>query len=297
MTCHRFVDSRNAKKRCPRFRASSGPRRALGWIPASNKAFKIEGDAVIYLNKRYRFWKHREIEGRLISGSFVADARGRWYVCLSCEELESPEMTAASGTIGIDLGLRTIATTSQGEKLPNLRHREQYARQLGIAQRARKKNRARAIHAKIANARKDQLHKWSAEIAKKNRFIAVGDVSSLKLAKRANPGSIRRKRMGKSVLDAGWGMLRTMLRYKASRHGAMYVDVDERWSTQTCSSCGCISDSSPKGRAGLRIRHWTCSECGVSHDRDINAARNILQAGLYQVGPTYRPLAEGTRTL
>ena len=90
---------------------------------------------------------------------------------------------------------------------------------------------------------------------------------------------LAKTRMAKSALDAGWGMLRTMLDYKS--HGAriVYEVVDESYSTQACSSCGAISASSPRGGAGLGIREWDCPVCGAVHDRDVNAARNILAAG------------------
>ena len=85
--------------------------------------------------------------------------------------------------------------------------------------------------------------------------------------------------MAKSVLDAGWGMLKTMLEYKCAHAGVVFEVVNESYTTQTCSCCGGIPASSPKGRAGLRIREWTCSVCGTAHDRDVNAAKNILAAG------------------
>ena len=85
--------------------------------------------------------------------------------------------------------------------------------------------------------------------------------------------------MAKSVLDAGWGSLKTMLEYKCAHAGVVFEVVNEAYTTQACSGCGCISDSSPKGRAGLGIREWTCNECGDTHDRDVNAAMNILAVG------------------
>ena len=104
-----------------------------------------------------------------------------------------------------------------------------------------------------------------------NKLIVVGNVNSPKLAK---------TRFAKSVLDAGWGMFRNMLRYKASRHGAEYRVVNEAFTTQTCSHCGdCSTAGRPKGIAGLEIRDWKCSNCGTHHDRDRNAAQNILNLG------------------
>jgi IS605 OrfB family transposase len=128
----------------------------------------------------------------------------------------------------------------------------------------------RNIHAKVKNKRKDALHKFTTELVKNNAFIAVGDVSSEWAAKTT---------VAKSALDAGWGIFRSMIKYKSHLAGVDYMDVPERYTTQTCSSCGVISDTSPKGRTGLGIREWTCSSCGTTHDRDVNAARNILAAG------------------
>ena len=97
-------------------------------------------------------------------------------------------------------------------------------------------------------------------------------------------------KMAKSTLDAGWSTLKTMLEYKSHQAGIVFEVVNESYTTQTCSCCGSIPASSPKGRAGLRIREWTCSDCGAEHDRDVNAAKNILAAG-------HRRLAEGIPVL
>ncbi len=128
----------------------------------------------------------------------------------------------------------------------------------------------RAIHAKIRNRRKDAIHKFTTHLAERYGVIFVGDVSSAKLVK---------TKMAKSVLDAGWHQLKTQLKYKAIARSGVFEEVNEAYSTQVCSCCGAKPDSSPKGRAGLGIRHWICSECGAEHDRDINAALNILAAG------------------
>ncbi|WP_419636289.1 RNA-guided endonuclease InsQ/TnpB family protein [Thiolapillus sp.] len=141
---------------------------------------------------------------------------------------------------------------------------------LGKAQRANKPHRVQAIHAKIRNRRKDAIHKFTTHLAERYGVIFVGDVSSAKLVK---------TKMAKSVLDAGWHQLKTQLKYKAIARSGVFEEVNEAYSTQVCSCCGAKPDSSPKGRAGLGIRHWICSECGAEHDRDINAALNILAAG------------------
>lgn len=267
--CRQFAKSRDQFRFCPRFRASFGARRALGWVPFIPRAVGIDGDVATYLKRRYRFWKSRDIEGQFKAGSFVQDARGRWYVTFQCEVADN--LTPGNGKVGIDLGLKELATTSEGGSIPALRHYRKYEAALATAQRARNKKRVKAIHAKIANVRRHHLHEQSTRIVRENQLIAVGNVSSSKLAK---------TRMAKSVLDAGWSSFRHMLRYKSARRQAVYVDVDERWSSQVCSDCGSMPDSRPRGIAGLGIREWECSDCGAAHDRDVNAARNILMTAL-----------------
>jgi IS605 OrfB family transposase len=168
----------------------------------------------------------------------------------------------------MDLGLKDFAATSSGEKVKaECFYRDQEAA-LAIAQRARKKARARAIHAKIAHRRKDFLHKLSTRLVAENGAIFVGNVNSAGLA---------RTRMAKSVLDAGWSTFRTMLQYKCDDAGVWFDEVDEAYSTQTCSACD--ARSGPRGLEGLGIREWSCS-CGAVHDRDVNAAKIILARGL-----------------
>ncbi|MBT2774429.1 transposase [Halomonas sp. ISL-60] len=173
--------------------------------------------------------------------------------------------SAGQGAVGIDLGLKEVATCSDGEKLENGRFYRDLEAKLATAQRARNKHRVKAIHAKIKNRRKDALHKFTRRLVDQHDEIYVGDVSPLKLAK---------TRMAKSVLDAGWGQLKTMLEYKCEHAGIVFEEVREAYTSRTCSSCGSLSG--PQGVNGLRVRDWKCVECGALHDRDVNAAQNIL---------------------
>ncbi|EIM96351.1 IS605 family transposase OrfB, partial [Paraburkholderia hospita] len=159
------------------------------------------------------------------------------------------------------------------------RHYRKLQTELAKAQRASKKARVRALHAKIKNSRKDQLHKLSTALVKEYGAIFIGNVNASALAK---------TRMAKSVLDAGWGRFRTMLQYKSDHAGVWFDEVDEAYSTQTCSCCN--RRTGPRGREGLGIREWACPGCGAYHHRDINAATNILAAGR-------RRLAEGIPVL
>jgi putative transposase len=180
-------------------------------------------------------------------------------------------------SLGIDLGLRTFAAFTD-EALPPI-EAERFYRDLepalARAQRAGHRNRTRAIHAKIANRRKDFLHKLSTRLVKANGAIFVGNVNASALAK---------TRLAKSVLDAGWSTFRTMLLYKCDGAGVWFDEVDEAFSTQTCSRCN--SRAGPKGRKDLGIRGWQCTVCEAVHDRNVNAAHIILAAG-------HRRLAEG----
>jgi putative transposase len=260
--CKQFTISRDRNKSAPRFRSSFGLKRVLGWIPFTSQCRQTVGNSVTYLGKSYRFWEGgRPLPENAKGGAFVEDAAGKWYVCF---HVEVEARQGGNAEIGIDLGLKSLATMSDGRKIEAPQIYRRYEQRLAVAQRAGNKARARRIHAKIRNCRQDFLHKATTKLASEYALIAVGNVNSKQLAK---------TRMAKSVLDAGWSAFRSMLKYKS----AGYVETDERFTTQTCSECGSLSSSRPKGIAGLGIRSWECSECGASHDRDVNAARNILR--------------------
>ncbi|GAB3372603.1 RNA-guided endonuclease InsQ/TnpB family protein [Azotobacter armeniacus] len=251
------------------WRRSGGVRRSLGWIPFKAGATQWKYGQIYHNGHRFKVWdSHGLGRYRFRSGSFSEDARGRWYFNVVVEVELQPSL--GQGAVGIDLGLKDVATCSDGIRLENGRFYRDLEAKLAIAQRAGKKARVRAIHARIANRRRDALHKFSRQLVNQYGEILVGDVSSTKLVK---------TRMAKSVLDAGWGQLKTMLDYKCAHAGIVFKVVDERYTSQACSNCGALPDSRPKGIAGLGIREWTCSACGVTHDRDVNAARNILTAG------------------
>lgn len=239
-------------------------KKKLGWVPFKVRAIKIENDTIIFQKTKYKIWKSREIEGKIKTGSFSQNSKGQWFVNLQCE-VESPEKTQSNLKVGIDLGLKTTATLSDGNKIENPQILKKYADKLAMAQRARKKKLATQLQNKIKNVRKDFLHKESTKLVKKYKTIFVGDVSSSKLAK---------TRFAKSVNDAGWGMFKSMLEYKAIRLGVDFKVVKEKYSSVTCSVC--FERSGPSGLSALGVREWFCKSCGVVHDRDVNAATNIL---------------------
>ena len=251
------------------WRTSYGARKSLGWIPFRHDCIAYKNGQLRYAGQCFGLWDSFGLsEYTFGSGSFSQDARGRWYANI-CVEV-SPLHSRGVASVGIDLGLKDFATMSDGTKIEAKRIYRGAETKLAIAQRAKKKSRVQALHAQIANRRKDFLHKLSTNLVSQNGAIFVGNVNASGLAK---------TKMAKSVLDAGWTAFRTMLSYKSIATGVLFEEVDEANSTQTCSTCGALPESRPKGIAGLGIREWTCSECGAHHDRDVNAARNILAAG------------------
>jgi putative transposase len=255
---------------------------SLGWIPFKGGHAKYKAGQIEFACKKFSL---RDSYGlgkyELRAGSFSQDARGRWYFNVAVEVDAKP--SAGTAAVGIDLGLKTAITTSDGQTFEGRLYRVS-EKTLAVAQRAGKKRRVQAIHAKIRNQRKDALHKFSTALVQKNAAIFVGNVASAKLVK---------TKMAKSTLDAGWSMFKTMLEYKSHQAGIVFEVVNESYSTQTCSQCASIEG--PKGLSGFGIRQWTCSGCGAVHDRDVNAARNIAARGLARLAEGTSPEDSGIR--
>jgi putative transposase len=224
------------------------------------------------------------------------DAAGRWFVSLRCECPVEPH-PASSSMVGIDAGITSLVTLSTGEKIANPRHGRQDGAQLGNAQRrmARKQmgsaNRDKArrkvarIHARIADRRRDFLHKLTTRLVRENQAVVIEDLSVRNM--------VRNHSLARAISDAAWSDLRGMLEYKCDWYGRDLIVID-RWypSSKTCSACGHVVASMP-----LNVREWDCNACGTRHDRDINAARNILAAGLAVAacGAGVRPQRESSR--
>jgi putative transposase len=265
MVCQEYVKSRiQHRKATLRWRG----KKSLGWIPVRDGAIRFDGVGFVCQGRRFEGWVTRDLTpGQTFGcGSIAQDAAGRWYINLAV----SVEATASAGTgpVGIDLGLKELAAMSTGEKIEAPRWFRNQQERIATAQRANKKRQVRSLRAKVAAQRADHLHKLSTRLVQEHGAIFVGNVNAAALGK---------TKMAKSIYDAGWSTLRHHLAYKAVRHGVLFDVIDEKWTTQTCNACGVIAG--PKGRAGLNERVWRC-QCGTAHDRDVNAAKNILAAGL-----------------
>lgn len=272
--CEQYAKSRKQHKR-PWLRYRG--RKSLGWVPFKGRNLKSVGDAFEFHGRTFRVFNSRLIPGgsTVLDGSnFSRDTRGRWFLNVTIETPGEVARVADGPAVGIDLGLKCFAALSTGEKIENPRHLLKHTERLAVAQRAKKKRQATKVYDKIVNARRDFQHKLSTRLVKEFSHIAVGNVNAAALAKTS---------MAKSVLDAGWSSFRQMLAYKAIRHGATYLEVDEKLTTQTCSRCESVGG--PKGYAGLNEREWICPECDAWHDRDVNSALNILKRGRGRATP------------
>lgn len=221
----------------------------------------------------------RALPGEPSTLTISKDAAGRYFVSCLCE-FESKSLPVTPKMTGIDLGLKDLFVTDQGERVGNPRHTAKYATQLALAQRRLSKkqlgsaNRAKArqkvakCHAKITDCRQDNLHKLSRRLINENQVICV---ESLKVK-----NMIRNRALSKAIADAGWGEFVRQLAYKADWGGRTLVAIDQWFpSSKRCSGCKHTLSSLP-----LSVRTWVCPACGAHHDRDINAAINIKAAGL-----------------
>lgn len=263
----------------PTFKRKDGPQSA----EYTTSAFKWDGKALKLAKMTaplaIRFSRTIPRAAKVTAVTVSKDAAGRYFVSMLCDDAVEPKAEAA-GKVGIDLGLTHFAILSTGEKVaaPNTfrKHEAKLAKlqrrlakkQKGSARRAKAKRKVARLHAKVADARRDFLHKLSTRLINENQVIAI---ESLAVA-----NMLKNRCLAKSISDASWSEFARQLEYKAQWYGRTLIGID-RWypSSKRCSDCGHTVSKLP-----LNVREWVCPECGMTHDRDINAARNVLAAGL-----------------
>ncbi len=265
LTCEEYaIRQKQFKKNKLNWRKDN---KSLGWIPFKSHGVQYISKGLIRYNKKYfKFWESQPI-GKIKCGSFNQDVKGNWYINLVCE-VEEKELHKTGKEVGVDLGLKNTATYSDGTSFKGIKAYKNLESKLGKVQRAKKKKQINNIYLKIANQRKDSIHKETTRLVREFDTIVVGDVSSKKLVK---------TKMAKSTFDNSWGAYKTYLEYKTIRFGKVMKVVNESWTSKTCYVCNNIADFG--GLSGLSIREWVCSKCLTVHDRDVNAAKNILRIG------------------
>ncbi|MFD0358605.1 RNA-guided endonuclease InsQ/TnpB family protein [Streptomyces sp. NPDC127110] len=277
-----FANFFGKRAKYPRFKSRKKSRRSAEY---TTSAFKYRDGKLTLAKMRDPLaivWSRPLPEGAQPSTVTVSqDGAGRWFVSMLCDDPTVKALPPVSAAVGIDVGLTHLATLSTGEKIANPRHERRDRARLALAQRRLAKkakgdgaNRSKArrkvakIHARITDRRRDHLHKLTTRLVRENQTLVVEDLTVRNM--------VKNRSLARAISDAAWTELRTMLEYKAQWYGRNVIAVD-RWfpSSQLCSNCGALA-----GKLPLKVRTWTCSGCGVTHDRDENAAQTLLAAGL-----------------
>jgi putative transposase len=270
------------RARYPRFKS----RRSRQCAHYTRSAFSMRG-GVLRLAKmssplRYT-WSWPDVGAAGLDPAMVVISRepdGRWYVTFAIDASDPVPLPPTGHAAGIDLGVKDFAVTSDGERIANPRHLDRKARNLaryqrrmarcrkGSANRAKAAAKVARAHRKVRNARRDFLHRTSTRLVRSADTIVIEDLNVA--------GMVRNHRLARAISDCSWGRFRRQLEYKCQRAGRELIVID-RWypSSKTCSACGYLL-----AKLNLSARHWTCPACRARHDRDINAATNILAAGL-----------------